>query len=159
VAVAAQTAPERVREAAWTRLSARAVGVIFDGWQTLQQNDGALAEAASFAEVLALNPALYAPLRRVDGTGDRAIAIDGGQDDIEARWLESPDALLLIAVNRAAAPREVTLTFSPAVPEAVWQNMLTGTSVNFVAGPTGPTYQRRFSAHDVLVLMIRKRWK
>ena len=159
VAVTAQTAPDRVREAAWTRLAARAVGVIFDGWQTLQKNDGALAEAASFAEVLALNPALYAPLRRVEGTGDRAIAIEGGQDDVEARWLESPDALLLIAVNHAAAPREVTLTFPPAVPEAVWQNMLTGTSVNFVAGPTGPTYQRTFSAHDVLVLMIRKRWK
>jgi hypothetical protein len=159
VTVTAQIAPERVREAAWTRLAARAVGVIFDGWRTLQENDAALAEAASFAEVLALNPALYAPLRRVDGTGGRAIAIAGGQDDVEARWLESSDALLLIAVNHATAPREVTLTFSPAVPEAVWQNMLTGTSVNFVAGATGPTYQRRFSAHDVLVLMIRKRWK
>ena len=55
VAITAQTAPDRVREAAWTRLAARAIGVIFDGWQTLQKNDGALAEAAFFAEVLALN--------------------------------------------------------------------------------------------------------
>ena len=53
----------------------------------------------------------------------------------------------------------MTLTFPPAVPEAVWQNMLTGSAVNFVAGPTGPIYQRTFAAHDVLVLMIRKRWK
>jgi hypothetical protein len=159
VEVSAQTSPDRLREDAWTRLAAGAVGVIFDDWQTLQKNDGALGEAASFAAVLALNPALYAPLRGVDGTGDRAIAIEGGRGAVEARWLESPDALLLIAVNHAAAPLEVTLTFPPAVPEAVWQNMLTGTSVNFVAGPTGPTYRRAFAAHGVLVLMIRKRWK
>jgi hypothetical protein len=53
----------------------------------------------------------------------------------------------------------VTITFAPAIPEAIWQNMLTGSAVNFVAGATGPVYKRAFAAHEVLVLMIRKRWK
>jgi hypothetical protein len=154
-----RTDPEAVREAAWTRLATGARAVIFDDWKALQNNDGALAEAAAFAETLARNPVLYAPLRRVDPTGDRAFTIDGGGNNVEAHWLESPDALLLIAVNHASEPRDVTITFAPAIPEAIWQNMLTGSAVNFVAGPKGPTYTRTFAARDVLVLMIRKRWK
>jgi hypothetical protein len=151
---------DSVREAAWTRLASGARAVIFEDWKALQKNDNALGEAAAFAETLARNPALYVPLRTVDPTGDRAFTIDGGgQGDVEAHWLESPDALLLVAVNHAAEPRNVTLTFAPAIPEAIWQNMLTGSAVNFVAGPTGPVYTRTFPAHDVLVLMIRKRWK
>jgi hypothetical protein len=147
-----------VRRDAWSAFARSATCVMFHDWKSLQQNDAALAEAAAFAETLARNPALYAPLRRVDRTGDRAITIEGS-DSVTAAWLESEDALLLIAVNRAAEPREVTLTFASAVPEAVWQNMLTGASVNFVAGPAGPVYRRTFAADDVLVLMIRKRWK
>jgi len=154
-----RTDAESIREAAWTRLATGARAVIFDDWKALQNNDGALAEAAAFAEALARNPVLYAPLRHVDASGDRAFTLDGGQNTVEAHWLESPDALLLIAVNHAAEPREVTLTFAPAIPEAIWQNMLTGSAVNFVAGATGPVYKRTFAAHDVLVLMIRKRWK
>jgi hypothetical protein len=154
-----RTDADRVREAAWTKLASGARAVIFDNWQALEKNDAALGEAATFAETLARNPALYVPLRRVESSGDRAFTIDGGQGDVEAHWLESPDALLLIAVNHAAAPRDVTLTFAPAIPEAIWQNMLTGSAVNFVAGPGGPVYTRTFAAHDVLVLMIRKRWK
>ena len=96
---------------------------------------------------------------RVEPTGARAIALAGGQDSVEAHWLESPEALLLVAVNHGADSRQVTFTFPPEVPEAVWQNMLSGGSVNFVAGPTGPFYEHTLPAHDVLVLMIRKRWK
>jgi len=154
-----RTDADAVREAAWTRLAAGARAVIFDNWRALQKNDGALAEAAAFAETLARNPALYVPLHPVESTGDRALTIDGGQGDVEAHWLESPDALLLIAVNHATGPRDVTLTFVPAIPEAIWQNMLTGSAVNFVAGPKGPVYTRTFPPHDVLLLMIRKRWK
>jgi len=154
-----RTDADAVREAAWTRLATGARAVIFDDWKALQNNDGALAEAAAFAETLARNPVLYAPLRRVAPAGDRSFTIDGGQNDVEAHWLESPDALLLIAVNHAVEPRDVTITFAPAIPEAIWQNMLTGSAVNFVAGPAGPVYKRTFAAHDVLVLMIRKRWK
>ena len=153
------TDADSVREAAWTRLAYGARAVIFEDWKALLKNDSALAEAAAFAETLARNPALYVPLRRVASTGDRAITIDGGQDTVEAHWLESPDALLLIALNHAVGPRDVTLTFAPAIPEAIWQNMLTGSAVNFVAGPKGPFYTRTFPPHDVLVLMIRKRWK
>ena len=49
------------------------------------------------------------------------------------------EALLLIAVNRGAEARQVVF-LSPEVPEAIWQNMLSGGSVNFIAGPTGPFY-------------------
>jgi len=150
---------ESIAEAAWTRLATGARAVIFDDWKALQNNDGALAEAAAFADTLARNPVLYAPLRRVDASGDRALTIDGGRNNVEAHWLESPDALLLIAVNHASEPRDVTITFAPAIPEAIWQNMLTGSAVNFVAGPAGPVYSRTFAAREVIVLMIRKKWK
>jgi hypothetical protein len=159
VPIAELTDADAVREAAWTRLAYGARVVIFDDWKALQKNDTALGEAAAFAETLARNPALYVPLRRIEPTGDRAFTIEGGQDNVEAHWLESPDALLLIAINHAAEPRDVRLTFAPAIPEAIWQNMLTGSAVNFVAGPGGPEYKRTFAAHDVMVLMIRKRWK
>ena len=157
--IAATTPADNVRETAWTLLASGARGVIFDDWARLQQNAAAFAEASAFAETITRNMALYAPLRRVESIGPRAITITGGLDNVRAQWLESPDAMLLIAVNHGAEPRSVTLTFPAEIPEAVWQNMLSGASVNFVAGPTGPFYEHTFPAHDVLVLMIRKRWK
>jgi hypothetical protein len=159
VSIGAATTADDVREAAWTMLASGARGVVFEDWAGLQQNAAAFAEASAFAETITRNMALYAPLRRVEQTGARAIAVSGGQDSVQVRWLESADALLLIAVNHAAEARTVTLTFPREVPEAVWQNMLSGGSVNFVAGPTGPFYEHVFPPHDVLVLMIRKRWR
>ena len=159
VPVAAATTADDIREAAWTVLASGGRGVIFEDWAGLQQNAAAFAEASAFAEAMTRNMALYAPLRRVEQAGARAITIAGGQDSVQARWLESADALLLVAVNHAAEARNVTLTFPAEVPEAVWQNMLSGGSVNFVAGPTGPFYEHVFAPHDVLVLMIRKRWR
>ncbi len=159
VPVTATTTAENVKESAWTLFARGSRGVIFDDWSVLQQNPAALAEASAFAETITRNMALYAPLRPVDQTGARAMLLSGGQDQVEARWLESPEALLLVAVNRGTDARQVTFTFPPEVPEAVWQNMLSGGSVNFVAGPTGPFYEHTLPAHDVLVLMIRKRWK
>ena len=159
VPVTATTTAENVKEAAWTLFARGARGVLFGDWSALQQNAAALAEASAFAETITRNMALYAPLRPVEQTGARAIAVKGGQDSVDARWLESPEALLLVAVNHGAESRQVTFTFPPEVPEAVWQNMLSGGSVNFVAGPTGPVYEYTLPAHDVLVLMIRKRWK
>ena len=150
---------ENIKEAAWTLFAGGARGVIFDNWAGLLQNAAALAEASSFAETITRNMALYAPLRHVEQTGARALALKGGQESVEAHWLESAEALLLVAVNHGAESRQVTFTFPPEVPEAVWQNMLSGGSVNFVAGPTGPYYEHTLAAHDVLVLMIRKRWK
>jgi hypothetical protein len=153
------TTAESVRETAWTLFARGSRGVIFDDWLGMQQNPAALAEASAFAQTITSNMALYAPLRHVEQTGARAIALKGGEESVEAHWLESAETLLLIAVNRGAEPRQLVFTFSLEVPEAVWQNMLSGGSVNFVAGPTGPFYERSMPAHDVLVLMIRKRWK
>ena len=160
VPIETATAADNVREAAWTLLASGARGVVFVDWSGLQQNPAALAEASAFAEAITRNMALYAPLRRAEPSAARTITITGDdQKNVEARWLESADALLLVAVNHGSQARDITLTFPRDVPEAVWQNMLTGSSVNFVAGPSGPFYEHTFPPHDVLVLMIRKRWK
>jgi beta-galactosidase GanA len=84
------------------------------------------------------------------------VRIDRAAGLVEARFLESSDALLLIAINHAETPQKVTLTFTHEIPEAIWQNMETGVSVHFLAGPDGPTYTHAFAARDVLVLMIKK---
>lgn len=84
------------------------------------------------------------------------VRIDGGAGSVEARFLESSDARVLIAINHADTPQKVTMTFTPDTQEAIWQNMESGAAVNFVAGPEGPTYTHAFAARDVLVLMIRK---
>jgi hypothetical protein len=154
---AAATAAE-IRAAAWWHLARGARGIVFHDWDVLRQNDAALGEAAAFADAVTRNQELYLPLRHADKTGARVLAING-PPGVEAEWLESPDALMLIAINRTAEPREVTFVFSPDMPEAIWQNMLTGAAVNFVAGSKGPEYVRAFAPGDVLVLMIRKRWR
>ena len=84
------------------------------------------------------------------------VRIDGAPGLVEARFLESADALVLIAINHSDSPQRVTLTFTPDTPEAIWLNMETGASVNFVAGSSGPSYTHSFARRDVLVLMIRK---
>ncbi|MCA1562058.1 MAG: beta-galactosidase [Acidobacteria bacterium] len=87
------------------------------------------------------------------------VRIDGGAGLVETRFLESADALLLIAINHAGTSQGVTMTFAPDVPEAIWQNMETGASVNFVAGASGPAYTYTFAPRDVVVLMIRKKYR
>jgi hypothetical protein len=76
---------------------------------------------------------------------------------VEARFLESSDALLLLALNYGAAPQKVTFTFAPDVPEAIWQNMETGAAVNFRQGAEGATYTHTLGAQDVMVLVRGKR--
>lgn len=76
---------------------------------------------------------------------------------VEARFLESADAILLLAMNYGSVPRTVTLTFAPDIPEAIWQNMETGAAVNFRQGPDGATYTRTFPPRDVMVLVRGKR--
>jgi hypothetical protein len=150
-----------VRQAAWYYLGMGARGIIFGDWTALQQNPDAVTAAVEFAEQITRNTALYAPLRpRIPKTDPPDVVVEGNDPRIAARFLESPDALLLIVTNHDPnEARDVNLTFSPEIPEAIWQNMLTGTAVNFVAGPKGPTYTRSFPPKDVLVLMIRKRLK
>jgi len=85
------------------------------------------------------------------------IGIDGGAGRVEARFLESSNAIVLIAINHADTAERVTFKFGPDVPEAIWQNMETGAAVNFVQGPNGPTYAHAFGARDVMVLVRGKR--
>lgn len=161
VAVAPGASAAGITLRAWQRLSAGAGGVLFDDWRALLQNPDALVAATEFAEHITRNSALYAPLRpRVPPPGAADVALIGGEGTVTVDFLESADALLLIVTNSdPSLPRDVTMTFSSEMPEAVWQNMLTGAAVNFVAGPAGPVYTRTVSPEGVLVLMIRKRWR
>jgi Beta-galactosidase len=84
------------------------------------------------------------------------VRISGSNGLVETRFLESSNVLMLIALNHADSSQKVTLTFTPDTQEAIWLNMETGTGVNFVAGPGGPTYNYWFRPRDALVLMIRK---
>jgi beta-galactosidase GanA len=92
-----------------------------------------------------------------DAGVDPDVRIDGAPGLVEARFLESADALVLIAINHAETAQTVTLRFAADVPEAIWQNMETGASVNFVQGPSGPTYKHTFTPRDVMVLVRGKR--
>jgi hypothetical protein len=83
------------------------------------------------------------------------VRIAGATGPVETRFLESSDVLMLIGLNHADTPQRVTMTFTPDTQEAIWQNMETGSAVNFVAGPDGPTYTYSFQPRDALVLMIR----
>lgn len=85
------------------------------------------------------------------------VHIEGATGPVETRFLESSDVLMLIGLNHADTPQRVKMTFTPETQEAIWQNMETGSAVNFVAGPEGPTYTYSFQPRDALVLMIRKR--
>jgi len=84
------------------------------------------------------------------------VRIDGGAGLVETRFLESSRVLMLIGLNHSSSAARVTMTFKPDVQEAIWQNMETGAGVNFIAGPSGPTYTYWFRPRDALVLMIRK---
>jgi len=138
--------PAVVRLDAWTALSRGARGFMF----------AARSEAsAAFARVVTRNPALFAPLRlRRELTPE--VRVDGGSGTVDATFLESADVLMLIGLNHSANVVRVTMSFTPDTQEAIWQNMETGTSVNFVAGADGPSYTHTFAARDALVLMIRK---
>ena len=138
-------------------IASGARGVVFDGAAALAGNPDALRAASAFADNVTRNATLFAPLKPRATAG--AVRVDGDATEIDARFLESPDALVLIAINRGATARRVTLAFTADIPEAIWQNMENGGAVNFVAGPEGPIYARNFGPHDVIVLMIRKQYK
>ncbi len=85
------------------------------------------------------------------------VRIDGGSGQVESRFLESAGAIVLVALNHSDAAQKVTFAFGPSIPEAIWQNMETGSQVNFVQGPNGPTYTHTFAARDAMVLVRGKR--
>jgi hypothetical protein len=145
---------DEVRLEAWSALSRGARAFLFGSWADLQRNLEGLAGAAEFAEAVTRNAALYAALRPRSPDGLR---IDVRESGVEARLLESSEALLLVVLNRASQRRAALITFAPSIPEAIWRNMFTGGSVSFVTGPDGPTYSRTFEPKEVLVLMISRR--
>jgi len=149
------TPGDRVRRDAWVAIGRAFRGVLFDDWARLRQNPEALEAAATFADIVTRNANLFAPL----SGSSRAVRVSAATPDIFARFVESNDAIVLVAANYTDAEQRVTLKFDADLPEAVWQNMETGGAVNFVAGPDGPTYTRTFPPHDVVVLTIRKQYK
>ena len=156
VAVNPSDSPALLAARAWRALGTGASAIVFDDWRRLRDQPDLLTAASAFAGEVTRNAPLYSRLRPRSRPGE--MQIDGASAEFLATFLESPDALVLLAINDAA-PRQVTFTFSADVPEAIWQNMLGGGAVNFVAGRSGPTYTRAFAGHDVLLLMIRKRWR
>ena len=155
VRVREATTPERLRREAWVAIGRGLRGVIFDDWIALRANVPALRAASDFADLITRNVALFAPL----SASGREVRINPASPDFFARFVESREAMVLVAANLGDAERRVTMTFAPDMPEAIWQNMESGGAVNFVAGPDGPTYTRTFPPDDVVVLMIRKQYK
>lgn len=146
-------APE-ARVAMWSLLARGERYVAFAG--TDDRLSPAVLSLGETAGVVTRNQALFAPLRpRTGGVVDINGAEAGAR--VEVRMLESADALVIIGLNYTPAPRKVTITFAPDIPEAIWQNLETGTAVSFVMGKEGPFLEATFGARDALVLMIRKR--
>lgn len=156
--------PADLRLWGWTALLRGARAVAYYAWRDLAESDGALTArgraAAEFAGILSRNPALFAPLRPRATTDPAAMTADlrvsGSPGEIEAGFLESPDALVLIALSHAGAPQRVTLTFAPGTKQEFWQNMETGEMVSFVPASGELTLTHAFAARDAIVLMIRK---
>lgn len=145
VAPAAPLTGPELRLWAWTEMARGARAITFNESSET---------AAAFARVVTRNPALFVPLRPRSPSPD--VRIDGGDGAIRVEFLDSRDVIMMIGLNRSDRTHRVTMTFPSDTQEAIWQNMETGASVNFVAGPSGPAYTYRFAPHDVFVLMIRR---
>lgn len=155
--------PIRVGRDAQTPVDARLVfwSAIAEGAKRVMFSDadgGAGLDVLSLGETVGIvtrNTALFAPLRP---RGHGVVDVTGaGGAPVDIKLLESPEALMVIGLNHARAVRTVTITFTPDMPEAIWQNLETGTAVNFVMGRTGPFLEHTFGPRETLVLMIRKR--
>jgi hypothetical protein len=148
----------------WTALLRGARAVAFYAWRDLVASDAALTArgraAAEFAGVLSRNPALFAPLRpratTDPGSMTADLRISAGAGEVEAGFLESREALVLVVVNHAGAPKQVTLTFASGTKQEFWQNLETGDMESFAMVNDAPTLTHAFAARDAMVLMIRK---
>lgn len=119
---------------------------------------GAGSDLIAFGEtagVVSRNEALFAPLKPRE-KGIREVS-GGGGAPVEVRLLESRDGLMIIALNRAPAPHKVRITFDADIPEAIWQNMETGATVNLVMTEAGPVLETTFAAHDAIVLTTSRK--
>lgn len=145
--------PIEARVDFWTAIARGAQTVTF-----MDAEGGVGPSVLSLGETIGIvtrNPALFAPLR-VRMAGIREIS-GGSGPPVEVRLLESPDALVILGINFSPNVQKTTINFTPDIPEAIWQNLETSTSVNFVMGPNGPFLEHTFSPRDTLVLMIRKK--
>ena len=114
--------------------------------------------AAGGAFIDATSPAM-STTRVIEGVRSAGVSPDvrvEGSTSVDVRVLESADVQMIVALNHAEASQRVTMTFPRETQEAIWQNMETGASVNFIAGASGPSYTYWFRPKDALVLMIRK---
>jgi hypothetical protein len=145
------TAPPAARLAMWAAIARGERTVSF---MSSDGSIGPLLPLGETAGVITRNQALFAPLRPRTG-GVTSVAAGGGAS-IDVKLLESAQALMIIGLNYAPAPQTATITFAPEIPEAIWQNLETGTAVNFVMGKSGPFLEYTFAPRDALVLMIRK---
>jgi hypothetical protein len=114
----------------------------------------ALLAIGETAGVITRNQALFAPLEPRPRTPGEVTISGGGQ--VSVHILESSEAMAIIGINQAAEARKVAITFPPAIPEAIWQNMEAGVSVHFVMSARGPVLEHTFAPEDVIVLAIRK---
>lgn len=135
----------------WTAIAQGQRAVTFD--DGANGRSGAARALGELAGVITRNQALFGPLRPRQGAAQASV--EGGRG-VEVRILESTEAIVIVAFNPAAEVRKVTLRFPPDVPEAIWQNIEEGVSVNFVMDKDGPFHAHTFAPHDVLVLTIRK---
>ena len=145
--------PRQARRGLWT---AFASGVhAFELVDVAGPVSPALLALGETVGVLTRNQALFAPLKpRPLAAGE--VTIEGARS-VTVQILESPEAMVIVAVNHAAEVSKATITFQPGIPEAIWQNMEEGISVQFVMSPKGPVLVQTFAPEDVLVLAIRKR--
>lgn len=148
-------AVSEARLALWDAIASGTRNVVFEApGRRFTQELRALGESAG---VITRNQALFMPMRpRTSGV--RSIDGEGGAP-VEVKLLESRDVLMIIALNRAAVPRKAAIAFSQDIPEAIWQNLESGTSVDFVMGKNGPVLEHIFAPRDALVLMIGKRFR
>ncbi len=145
--------PIEARMDFWAAVSRGAQRVTF-----LDAEGGAGPSVLSLGETVGIvtrNQALFAPLRARAGGIRDVVGANGAPVDV--KLLESPQALVIVAVNFSPSVQKVTINFTPDIPEAIWQNLETTTSVNFVMGRNGPFLEHTFTPRDTLVLMIRKK--
>ena len=146
---------QEARLAFWDAVAAGARVMYFSSGERLTRRQIlALGETAG---IVTRNQPVFAALApRAHGV--RGIEGPGGAA-IDVRLLESAELMVIIALNRAAERRDAVISFERDIPEAIWQNLETGTSTSFVMGGGGPVLEHTFAARDALVLMIRKRFR
>jgi hypothetical protein len=141
LAVAASVTERDRRFVTWAAIARGASGLIYED-----------PPDRSLVTTIARNPALFASVRP-RRAGDVRVE---GSASVDVRVLESRDVQMIVGLNHAETAQRATMTFPRETQEAIWQNMETGASVNFIAGASGPSYTYWFRPKDAFVLMIRK---